>query len=769
MTQTTIVGTSMPRVEAKEKVVGRAVFAADVYLPNMLHAKMLGSPHAHAKIVQINTRKAEALPGVVAVVTARDVLKSAAYNPASRAHNFLARDKVFFVGQPVAAVAALDPHVAEEALSLIQVQYQILPAVLDPIEAMQPDAPLIEHGGKAETELGLHTADALAGKSEGEKKPSNVANHIVFKLGDVAQGFAAADATAEATFHMPMVHQGYIEPHAAVADWEAASQQLTVWVTTQSQFDERAILAEVLGLPLQRIKVVSTEIGGGFGAKFGLIGPLTALLAMKAGRPVKLVYTRHEELQAANPAPQTIIEVKVGAKKDGALTALKAKVITDTGAYPGSPMTIICMLLGAPYRIPHLEIEGFEVLTNKASVAAYRAPGAPNAGVGIECTLDMLAEKLGLDPLQMRLKNAAEEGVIRPDGTPHPKIGLKETLQAIAQHPIWKTKLGPNQGRGFAIGGWGGGRGPASATVKLEDNGAFHVVVGSVDLTGTHTAFAQIAAEVLNMPLSKVQVIKADTDTASFAPASGGSQITYSMGVAVKEAAAEARRQILERAAQELEAESEMLEMADGKVWVRVEPSKEITLAKLYELSAGWTAKYTPIVGHASIERRKGAPSYAAAVADVEVEPETGRVQLLRLVVAQDVGKAINPMAVEGQMQGAAVQGVGMALWEELAFGPDGHVLNASLLDYHKPTAGDVPFIETMIVEVPSDDGPFGAKIVGEPSIIPPAPAIANAVADAIGVRITEFPITPERVWRAMQAGTRRRGRRGGDRKGVGD
>ncbi|MFQ6014405.1 MAG: xanthine dehydrogenase family protein molybdopterin-binding subunit [Anaerolineae bacterium] len=752
MSTYSVVGKPVPRIDGWEKVTGQALFGADVHLPGMLYGKILGSAYAHADILSIDTTEAEALPGVVAVVTAADLPEEVEYNPSSRAHSFLARDRALFVGQPVAAVAAEDPHTAEEALELIKVRYRPLPPVLDPLEAMREDSPLIRHRGEADhSELGLHT-DVTSEEEGAEPKASNISNHILFSQGDVEKGLAEADVVLETTYRMPAVHQGYLEPQVATAHWDPITDRLAVWVSTQGQFFERAQLAEALGLPLNRIKVVSTEIGGGFGGKFGLMASLTALLARKAKRPVQLSLTRREDLQAANPAPENVIELTTGAKKDGTLTALKARVVYDTGAYSSSPMAIACVLLGASYKIPHLEIDGYEVLTNKASAGAYRAPGAPNACFAIECQMDMVARKLGMDPLQFRLKNAAEEGTIRPDGQPHPLIGLKETINKLAEHPIWTISLGKNQGRGVAIGGWGGGRGPASAMVKLEDDGSVDLIVGSVDLTGTDTALAQIVAEVLKVSLDRVKVTRGDTDSASFAPVSGGSQIIYAMGGAVLAAAQDARQQIMERAAQELEEEIEALEMADGRVWCRTDPEKELSFARLYELSASWTAKYSPIVGRSSIPRRsKQAPGFAATVADVEVDAETGQVTVLRVVVVQDVGFAINPMAVEGQMQGGTVQGLGMALSEELVFDERGYLQNPNLLDYRQPTASDVPFIKPVIVEVPSEEGPFGAKQVGEPSAVPAAAAIANAVYDAVGVRITELPITPEKIVMALE------------------
>ncbi|MBI1801249.1 MAG: xanthine dehydrogenase family protein molybdopterin-binding subunit [Chloroflexi bacterium] len=772
----TIVGKPMPRVDARDKVTGKAIFGVDVHLPGMLAMKVLGSAYAHAEIVSIDTSRARKLPGVVAVITGDDLPHNVELNFGSRGHSFLAKHKAFFYGQPVAAVAAVDIHTAEEALKYIDVKYRPLPILLDPLEAMKPDAPLIQHMGEGASEMSMHNADVaeddedhteeldkedigdsdireaaeLASEAQAEAAPRNVASHIVFKQGDVAKGFAESDVVIENTYRLAQVHQGYLELQNATANWDAVNQQLTLWVSTQAQFYERQHAAEVLGLPIHKVKVITPEVGGGFGAKFGLVAPLVGLMSMKAGRPVQHIYTRHEELQASNPAPASVITIKTGCKKDGTLTAIEAKVVVDTGAYSGSPMSIICIMLAAPYKFPNIFIDGYEVLTNKQSVAAYRAPGGPNSSFAIEQQIDIMANEVGMSALEFRLLNGSEEGYTRPDGTPQPKIGLRAVLNALARHPIWKEPLGPNQGRGLAIGGWGGGRGPASAIVKLEGDGTFEVVVGTVDLTGTNTSFAQIAAEVLGLPISKIHVTRLDTETAPFGPAAGGSQVTYSMGVAVIEAAKDARSQVLKVAAKEFDTTEDDIVLDEVGLRSQSKPDKKLSWPQFQETTSGWTAKYAPVLGRGSVERRKGAPGYAACVADVEVDPLTGYVKILRVVAAQDVGKAINRMSVEGQLQGGTVQGIGLALWEEIMYGADGRVRNASLLDYRKATPRDLPLIDAVIVEQASDDGPFGAKIVGEPSIIPPAGALANAVAAATGKRIFELPLTAERIARAM-------------------
>ena len=761
-----MVGQPLPRLESRDKVTGISMFTGDVRLPNMVYMKTLGSPHAHAEILSIDVSKALKIPGVKGIVTGADLPKGVALNFGSRGHSFLAKDKVYFYGQVVAAVAAVDLHTAEEALKHIEVKYKPLPILMDPLEAMKPGSAIIQHKGEKSSEMDMHNADAAEKEDIGDsdireakeledKTPAaaklspNVANHIVFKVGDVQKGFAESDIVVENTYTMSQVHQGYLEPQAATASWDAVNQQLSLWVSAQGQFYERQHAAEVLGLPIHKVKVTTLEVGGGFGAKFGLVGPLVGLVSMKVGLPVSYVYTRHEELQASNPAPGSVIKLKTGCKQDGTLMAIEARVVVDTGAYSGSPMSIICIMLGAPYKFPNVHIDGYEVLTNKQSVAAYRAPGGPNSASAIEQQIDIMAKETGINALDFRMHNASEEGFIRPDGTPQPKIGLKAVLEAVKKHSIWKQPLGPNQGRGLAIGGWGGGRGPSSAMMKLEGDGTFEVVVGTVDLSGTNTSFAQIAADTLGLPTSKIRVRRADTDTAPFGPAAGGSQVTYSTGPAIIEAANDVRRQMLKAAAQEFEVDEKEIVIDAVGLHNKVN-HKSLSWPQFHEVTSGFIAKYAPIIGHGTVTRRKGAPGYAALVADVEVDPETGFVKILRLVAVQDVGKAINRLSVEGQIQGGTVQGVGIAMWEEIMYGPDGRVRNASLLDYRKATARDLPLIDVVIVEQPSEDGPFGAKIVGEPSIVPPAGALPNAIANAIGTRVFDLPVTPERVMRAL-------------------
>lgn len=753
MTDTIAIGERLERAEGPDKVSGRARYVADVKLPGMLHAKLLRSPHAHARIRSIDVSKARALPGVRAVLTGRD-LPEVEREPTTRARAILAVDRVRFQGQPVAAVAADDVHTAEEALDLIEVDYEVLPAAIDPLEALKDGAPQVREQtlDVEDTEAAAHGSVATGQEHVASDKPTNVVARVHFQRGDVERGFAESDLIIEHTYHIPHVHQGYMEPRAAIATWEG-QDRLTVYVSAQGQFFIRSELAAILGMPESRVKVVPLEIGGGFGAKIQpIIEPITALLAREARRPVKLVQTRSEELIAATPAPETIVELKTGVKRDGTLVALKARAVMDTGCFPGGPLNNVCMLVAGLYQFQNFDVEGVEVLTHKPSQAAYRAPGAPHGVFAIESQMDAIARALGLDRMELRLRHCIKDGDLMPHGRPWPQNGMRQVLEAIASHPAWKNhQAAPNRGIGFAVGGWLGGLQPASASVRMNPDGSLAVITGAIDLTGTNTAFRQIAAAELGIPAEEIAVQTADTDSAPYAGTSAGSKVIYSIGNAVKAAAADARRQILEIASRELEAAPADLEISDGKVRVKGTPDRSVSLSHIARESTRFGGKYEPVLGRGSTTVTQQSPGFSGQLAVVEVDPDTGSVTILRYVCVQDVGKAINPTLVEGQMQGGSVQGIGMGLSEQLVYSPEGRLLNASLLDYRKMTAIDLPKIETVIVEVPSPYGPFGAKGAGEPPIVPGAAAIANAIRDATGCDFTDLPITSDKIVRALR------------------
>jgi CO/xanthine dehydrogenase Mo-binding subunit len=762
MSKNHVVGQPIPRIDAVEKVRGEAIFGADVQLPNTLVAKFLPSPHAHAEILSIDTGQAETLPGVRAVITAADIPDVDSYDPGHRFHAFLARRFVVFAGQPVAAVAADDVATAEAALDLIQIEYQPLPAVLTPQDAILPDSPAVLPGDQTDGDESVaygHTTVAAGQATADAKKSPNIANRNVYKHGDVEVALAASEVVVEHTYTVPTVHQGYIEPHVVTAHWDRAGH-VTVWQSVQGAFAARDLIADTLGIPLTNITLNSTEIGGGFGGKIeGIFSPLVVLLAKKSRRPVKLVLTRREELIGANPAPHTVIRLKTGAKKDGTLTALEGQILMDAGAFPSNwIMNVITTLLRNNYKFEAWHLEGLEVLTNKASITAYRAPGGVNASFAIESQLDEIAGELDLDPIALRLKNLVLQGDLLADMQPQVRVGSKEVLTALAEHQAWTDPLldqngdGLLYGRGVALGSWGGGRGPAAALAILEADGQVRIVLGTVDVSGSFTSMAQIAAEALGMSVEQVVMSKANPDYAPFAPMSAGSQTVYAMGAAVKEAALDLRAKMLKYAAADMQVAETELAMNNDGVFVVAKPEQIRSLPMVYQLGTEWFAEHGPLIGEGSVRQRQSAPGTAATIAEVAVDPDTGQITLTRLITAQDMGKAVNPLSVEGQIQGGSTQSVGIALWEELMYDEQGRVRNPSLLDYHMATAADMPMIETILLETPGGDGPYGAKLVGEPPIIPPVAAVANAVAAAIGVRIYDLPITPERVWRAIQS-----------------
>jgi CO/xanthine dehydrogenase Mo-binding subunit len=751
------VGLAIPRPDGPEKVTGHVQYVADIKRRGLLHAKLLRSPHAHARIARIDVSRALALAGVKAVLTAADVPELKRKAP-TRAHAVLAIDRAMFVGHPVAAVAADEVSIAEEALDLIEVEYEVLPAAVDPLASMQPGAPPVADAGtEADTsEAMAHGAVTVAKTEAAPAKAVNVSQQSRLNRGDVAKGFAESDLVLEKTYRVPMVHQGYLEPHAVLAEWDTAGN-LTLWSSTQGSFNTRSEVADVLEIPENRIRVIPVECGGGFGGKIrALCEPITALLARATRRPVRYVMTRREELEAGMPAPQVIIRLKTGVKRDGTLMALEAETVLETGAFSGTVLAVSGVFLASLYKWPAFDVRGSEVLTHKPSVAAYRAPVAPQTIFAIDSHMEQIARALDLDPLEFRRRHLMRPDDPMANGQPWQSNGAHEVLDRIAEHPLWKTRHAwakssgadgrKRRGTGFALGGWLGGLQPTGATVRLNPDGSLGVLTGQVDIAGTNIALAQIAASAYGLDVDKVKITTGDTDVAPVTGLSAGSKTIYTVGVAVMEAAKDARRQTLEIAAKELEAAVQDLEIEDGRVVVRGMPDRGITLAQIGKKGNLYMSKVEPVLGVSHPAFTQQAPAFAAELARIEVDPDTGEVTLHDFVVVQDAGRAINPLGVEGQMQGGSVQSLGMALTEALMFDDSGRLTNPSLLDYKKLTAADLPSIETIIVEVPSPAGPFGARGVGEPPIIPAPAAIANAIQDAAGIRLTELPLTPERI-----------------------
>lgn len=743
---TTQLGKPTKRIEGLEKVTGAARYTEDLVLPGMLQARLLLSPHPHARVRRLPKDVALSVPGVVAVLTEEDL-------PGGISSRLLAEEgEALYCGHPVAVVLAASEGAAADAVERLgaEVEYDALPAVLDPEQAMRDDAPLVRRDAGEDQEGAAHaTVDVKGGK---EARPRNVPTIYTFRRGDVEAGFRDADLVVERSYATGRLHQSYMEPHATVAAIDPVIRAVTVYTSTQAQFYVRAQVAQALDYPESRVRVVPMTVGGAFGGKFMLLEPLAAALAVTTGRPVRVVLTRREDFLLSNPGPESRIWLRTGVKRDGTLVALQARLVFDAGAEPGAPASIAAVLLGGYYKTPNLLIESLEVLTNKPPNGAYRAPGAPQATFAIESQMNIIAGELGIDPVELRLRNCSEAGDPMPNGRPWQKMGLRQVLEALRDHPKYRAReRGDGIGYGVAVGGWTGGVESASACIRANTDGTFQVLLGMVDITGTATTMALIASEVLGVPLDQVRVVISDTDQAPYAGASGGSKITYTVGPAVKAAAEEARRQILAIAASELEARAEDLEIADGRARVKGTPQKAIALAEIARKSMSFAARYPPVNGTANLPSPRGSPGFAAHLVKVRVDRETGEVQLLDYLVIQDVGFAINPAAVEGQMRGGAAQGIGWGLLEAMAYDDAGTLLTWGFTEYPIPKATGIPSTELLMVEVPSEFGPFGAKGVGEPPVIPGGAAIANAVADAVGLRLLQLPITPRRVLEGLR------------------
>ncbi len=740
-----VIGTRPIRHDGVDKVTGRALYGADFQMAGLLHGRILRSPLAHARIRGIDATKALALPGVEGVVTSADLadpgnrvaeLGEGAINLAHLSSNCLARGKVLYRGHAVAAVAAVSPHVAEEALKLIHVDYEPLPVLLDVRAAMRDDAPLL-HDDLCTHSLGQQT-----------DRRSNVAKHFQFKLGDVAGGFAGCAVVVEREFHTATVHQGYIEPHNATALWNADGS-VTIWCSTQGAFTVRAQVAELLDIPLARIKVVPMEIGGGFGGKIRVyLEPVAAALSRRTGRPVKITMNRAEVFESTGPTPGSYIRVKLGADSKGRLLAGEAYLAYEAGAFPGSPVGPGAMCIFACYDIPNVHIDGYDVVVNKPATSAYRAPGATNAAFAAETVVDEICERLNIDPLDFRISNGAHQGTRRADGPVYPRIGMIETAQAAKAHPHYTAPVGgPNRGRGVASGFWFNVGLKSSVTASVNSDGTVSLVEGSTDIGGTRTSIAMQLAEALGLRAEDVKPVVADTDMVGYTDVTGGSRVTFATGYAAYEAAQDIKRQLIARAARLWEVHPEQVVYQDGTLLCTADTGKQMTFR---ELAAKLQHTGGTVIGRATVEPTGVGGGFATHIVDVEVDPETGKVTILRYTAVQDVGRAIHPSYVEGQMQGGVAQGIGWGLNEEYFYNDQGIMTNASFLDYRMPTALDLPMIDTVLVEVPNPGHPYGVRGVGEVPIVPPPAAVANAIYRAVGVRLRQLPMSPGRVLKAI-------------------
>jgi CO/xanthine dehydrogenase Mo-binding subunit len=742
-----VVGTRPVRPDGVDKVTGRANFGADMKMPGMLWGKIKRSPHAHARIVSINTDKAMALPGVKAVTTRADfpdippdkrVLGAAPANLWDLSRNCMAKGKALYEGHAVAAVAAVSPAIAEEALELIEVEYEVLPYVMDVEAAMAPDAPV------------LLDDIFTAGVEPKPTKPSNISKVVRFAKGDVEAGFREADVVIERRYTTKPVHQAYIEPHACVVS-VASDGQCTIWRSSQGQFMVRGYTARIVGADIADIRAIPAEIGGGFGGKtIVYLEPVAYMLSKKSGRPVKIVMSREEVFRATGPTSGAVIEVKLGAKKDGHITAAKTVLKYQSGAFQGSPVQQGCICGLAPYDLPNAETIGYDVLCNRPKVAAYRAPGAPIGSFAVESCIDELALELKIDPLRLREINGAKDGTKAAHGPTWTNIGYAKTVEEAKAHAHLKAALGPNQGRGIASGFWHNAGGESSAACHVNEDGTVTVTEGHPDIGGSRASMAMMVAEVLGVPFETVRPVVGDTTAIGFSASTGGSRVTFAGGMAVTQAAQKVVEELKKRAAVTWDISPEAVEWKDGRAHPAGANAGGFEPLPLAELAAKSARTGGPISAEVQINAQGQGPGFTTHICDVEVDKETGHVKILRYTAIQDVGRAIHPSYVEGQMQGGVAQGVGWALSEEYIYDKDGRLENPGFLDYRVPVASDMPMIDTVMVEVPNPRHPFGARGVGEVPIVPPMAAVANAIAAAIGVRLRDLPMSPPRVLEAL-------------------
>ncbi|MEX2447073.1 MAG: xanthine dehydrogenase family protein molybdopterin-binding subunit, partial [Dehalococcoidia bacterium] len=758
-----VVGQSPVRPDGIDKVTGYANYGADIKLPGMLHARLKASPHAHAIIKKIDYSKALALPGVHAVVIGTDFpdpnddLVPSGPGTIERRYligNFIAIDKVVFYGHPVAAVAAESWHIAEDALDLIEVEYEVLPPVMSAPDAIKPDAPILHPQIRTKEPLGSMRGEAdenglaetgtLIGASDG---PSNVSLHLQTVLGDVEAGFAEAEIIVEGEFHNDTAHQGYLEPHTATASW-SPDGSLSIWSSSQGIFAAvRDPLGIILKMPPSRIKVTPMEIGGGFGGKNRIYcEPIAAMLSKKAGRPVQLTMTRTEVIQASGPAAGVHTWAKIGAKRDGTLVAAQTRMLYEAGGFPGAPVAGGLNTSFAAYNVPNVQMDGYDIVVNRPRNAAYRAPGAPGPNFAVESLIDELAERLDVDPMDLRLQNAAVEGTQRPNGTKVGITGNVQVMQAIKDSAHYRSELsGPYRGRGVAVGFWGANSGVHPVNAMVNADGRVILNAASMDIGGLRAAEAQVMAELLGIPYEDVQPRYVDTDSIGFAGLTAGSGTASGISASVYRVAMQIKERLTERAATiwGVEPSEVDYDTATGTLSVAAKDGQPAQSMTFRELAAKQASTGGYISGHVDLGGATGAATYGGNIVDVEIDPDTGKVTILRYTCVQDVGQALHRGYTEGQIQGGAVQGIGMAISEEYVYGEDGVLKNASLLDYRMPTTLDTPMIETILVEVPHPGHPLGVRGVGECAIVPPLAAIANAIQDALGARLYQLPASP--------------------------
>ncbi len=735
------IGQNTIRPDGADKVTGRAAFAADANMPGMIWGKVLRSPHPHAVIRSIDTSKAAAHPGVKAVVTAADIVDFPVDTPVPlgiqdmrwMCRNVMAREKALFHGHPVAAVAATSEAIAAEACELIEVDYEVLPWAIEIEDAIKPDAPI------------LH--DFI----EFEGKPSNIAGTLEHKKGNIDEGFAQADVIVERSFTTRPVHQGYLEPHACLVS-VAADGKTTIWSSSQGQFMVRAMTALLTGLSQSDIRAIPAEIGGGFGGKTIIyLEPLATMLSKKSGRPVKMVMSREEVFRASGPTSGSMSTVKIGATKDGQIVAAEGTYYLQAGALPGSPIRGAAGCAFAPYDIPNVHSRGFDVVSNRSKVAAYRAPGAPIGAFSVECVLDEVAEALNMDPLELRLKNAAKQGTKAAHGPVFPVMGYAETVEAARKHPHYEAPLGKHQGRGVASGFWFNAGGESSAQVNITEDGNVVVTTGHPDIGGSRAAIANITAELLGIDYRRVSVLIGDTATIGYSNLTGGSRVLFASAMVVTQSTEQVIETLCERAAKIWEIDPDAVVWEDGAARPAGDNAGKFPPLSLAEIAEQANATGGPIGAGVQLNTIGAEGGFATHICDVEVDVDLGIVRVVRYTAFQDVGRAVHPGYVEGQMQGGVAQGIGWALNEEYIYDKDGHVDNPGFLDYRMPVCSDLPMIDTVMIEIPNPKHPQGVRGVGEVPIVPPLAAIRNAVYDALGIRFYSLPMSPPKVIEALE------------------
>ena len=734
-----VVGTRPPRPDGLDKVTGRARYGADMSAPGMLIGLCLRSPHAHARIVSIDTSAAEAMTGVKAVVTRADFT----HTPEDQGtrdvlDNVMAGEKALYDGHTVAAVAATSRSVARAALKAIKVEYDVLPHVVDVDEAMKPDAPVLHEGRQQESVPAGYSQNVLARSQYGH--------------GDIEAGFAEADLVIERSFTTAATHQGYIEPHACLATMGNDGQG-DLWCCTQGHYMVRNTCSAIMGMDAGRLKVTASEIGGGFGGKTTVfLEPVALMLSKKTGKPVKMTMAREEVLRASGPTSSTSIDIKIGVTKSGKITAAQGEFRYQSGAFYAMNGALGAMCGFAPYDLENLKSVGWEVVTNRPKAAAYRAPGAPMAAFAVESVMDELAKELDMDPIELRLMNASDEGTKSAYGPTYPAIGLKATLEAAKAHPHWSAPLGPNQGRGMGCGFWFNFGGDTCVSLMINPDGTVSLSEGNPDIGGSRASMSMMAAEELGIPYEQVRTVIADTATLGQNEVTDGSRVTFAVGLATIKAARHAIEIMKTRAAATWGIEPEAVEWVDGAAQPAGPNAGKFPPMTLKDIAAIASNTGGPISGHFEVNAEGAGVSFGTHIADTEVDPETGAVKVLRYTVFQDAGKAVHPDYVEGQLQGGAVQGIGWALNEEYIYGEDGTLQNAGYLDYRIPVASDLPMIDPVILEIPNPGHPYGVRGVGETGIVPPLATLANAVSRAAGVRMTSLPMSPPKLLAAIKA-----------------